>query len=32
VQEFQRKGWVKATRGEIEILNAAQVEMLAKST
>ena len=32
VQEFQRKGWVKATRGEIEILNTAKVEMLAKST
>ncbi len=31
LQEFQRKGWVKATRGEIEILNPAKLEILAGS-
>jgi len=31
VQEFQRKGWVKATRGEIEILEAPKLEALAGS-
>ncbi len=32
LQEFQRKGWVKASRGEITILDTHQLEMLAGSS
>lgn len=32
LQEFQRRGWVKATRGAIEILNLGQLDTLAGSS
>jgi CRP/FNR family transcriptional regulator len=32
LQEFQRRGWVKANRGEIDILAADQLETLAGSS